>query len=112
MPIYEYLCKDCGRVSAHLVLKPEGFTPACKHCGGRNLKRIISRVAFLRSEESRLERLTDPSRWGDIEGDPRAFRRWMKEVGTELGEDMGSDEIDQMVEEALKEESPKEEATE
>ncbi|RLB01948.1 MAG: zinc ribbon domain-containing protein [Deltaproteobacteria bacterium] len=101
MPIYEYLCRDCGRKSTHLVLRPEGFEPTCRHCGGRNMKRLISRVAFLRSEEERLERLADPDRWGDLdERDPRSFAKWMKEVGKELGEDV-SDEVDQIVEEAL-----------
>lgn len=103
MPIYEYLCEECGRKSTHLVLRVEGFEPVCKHCGGRRLRRLISRVAVLRSEEERLERLTDPDRWGDLdEGDPRTFAHWMKEVGKELGEDV-SEEVDQIVEEAIHE---------
>jgi len=103
MPIYEYLCEDCKKTSSHLVLKPAEFSPYCKHCGGNNVRRIISRVVVFRSEESKLERLTDPSRWGDLEGDPRALGRWMKEVSGEFAEDLGPDEIDQMVEEAIKE---------
>lgn len=103
MPIYEYLCEDCGRKSTHLVLREEGFQATCKYCGGSRLRRLISRVAVLRSEEARIERLTDPDRWGGLdEGDPRTFARWMKEVGRELGEDLGED-VDQMVDEAMRE---------
>jgi putative FmdB family regulatory protein len=104
MPIYEYRCEDCGRRSSFLVMKAEEFRPVCKHCGGGNLTKLISRVSFLRSDEDRMERLADPSRLGDIdENDPRSMARWMKKMGKELGEDVGED-FDQMVEEAMEEE--------
>ncbi len=104
MPIYEYLCKRCHRKSTFLVLKTEGFVPVCKHCGGTDLQRLISRVAFLRSEEDRLEKLADPSFLSGLdENDPRSVAQWMKRVGKELGEDLGED-FDQMVEEAMEEE--------
>jgi putative FmdB family regulatory protein len=104
MPIYEYRCDACGRFSTFLVLKPQGFAPVCKKCGAQRLTRLISRVAFLRSDEERMERLADPSRLGDIdEQDPRSMARWMKRMGKELGEDMGGD-LDQMAEQAMEEE--------
>jgi putative FmdB family regulatory protein len=105
MPIYEYRCEACGSPSTFLVLKQEGFRAVCKQCGGERLTRLISRVAFLRSDEERMERLADPSRLGDIdEQDPRSMARWMKRMGKELGEDMGGD-LDQMVDEAMAEET-------
>lgn len=68
------------------------------------MTRIISRVARVRSEESRLESLADPSRLGGLdENDPAGMARWMKRMGKELGEDMGED-IDAMVDEAMEEE--------
>ena len=103
MPIYEYRCEDCGRRSSFLVLNVEEFSPVCRHCGGKNLTKLISKVAFLRSEQQRWERLADPSHLGDIdEGDPRSMARWMKKMGKELGEDLGED-FDQLVEEAIEE---------
>jgi hypothetical protein len=64
--------------------------PACPKCGGKRLERVISRVRFARSEESRLENLADPSAWGDVdENDPRAMARMMRRMGDELGEEMG-----------------------
>jgi putative FmdB family regulatory protein len=104
MPIYEYRCEACGRVSTVLVLKQEGFEPVCKQCGGKNLTKLISRVAYLRSEADRMERLADPSRLGGLdENDPASMARWMKRMGKEMGEDMGED-FDQMVEQAMEEE--------
>lgn len=101
MPIYEYRCEACGSICTFLVLKTEGFTPQCQRCGGEKLTKLISRVAILRSEDQRLERLADPSRLGDLdESDPKSMARWMKKMGKELGEEMGED-IDQMVDEAM-----------
>lgn len=105
MPIYEYRCEDCGRVSEFLLLKSdEVFIPQCKRCKSKKMSRILSRVRVIRSEESRLESLADPSKWGDLdERDPKSMARWMKRMGKELGEEMGED-VDQMVEEAMEEE--------
>jgi hypothetical protein len=67
--------------------------------------KLISRVARVRSEESRLESLADPSKLGNIdEKDPASMARWMKRMGKELGEDMGED-LDAMVDQAMEEES-------
>lgn len=66
--------------------------------------RVLSKVRVIRSEESRMESLADPSKWGDLdENDPKTMAKWMKKMGKELGEDMGED-VDQMVEEAMEEE--------
>ena len=68
------------------------------------MARLISRVARVRSEESRLESLADPAKLGDIdENNPASMARWMKRMGKELGEDLGED-FDSMVDEAMEEE--------
>jgi hypothetical protein len=68
------------------------------------MTRVLSKVRVLRSEESRMESMADPSKWGDIdEKDPKSVARWMKKMGKELGEDMGED-VDQVVDEAMEEE--------
>ncbi|MEJ5347338.1 MAG: zinc ribbon domain-containing protein [Desulfosoma sp.] len=41
MPIYEYVCSECGRVSEHLVFAKEE-TVACPECGSGELKRLLS----------------------------------------------------------------------
>jgi len=61
----------------------------CPHCENKDLRRLINRVRFARSEESRMESLTDPSAWGNFdEDDPRALARMMRKMGNELGEEM------------------------
>ncbi len=52
----------------------------------------MSRFAAPKSEEARMESLTDPSNFGDIdENDPKSMARFMKKMGKEMGEDMGED---------------------
>ena len=104
MPIYEYRCLDCGRVSSFIVLSLQTpFHPECKRCQSRKMTKLISRVARVRSEESRLESLADPAKLGDIdENNPASMARWMKRMGKELGEDLGED-FDSMVDEAMAE---------
>ncbi len=99
MPIYEFRCEDCGKISDFLVRSyHESFDPICKHCESRRMSRLISRVRVLRSEESRLEHLADPSQLAGIdEKDPASVARWMKKIGREMGEDVSDEEIDGMI---------------
>jgi hypothetical protein len=54
-------------------------------------------VRVLRSEDSRLDSLADPSEWGDVdENDPRSMARAMRRMGQEMGEDMPA-EFDEVV---------------
>jgi hypothetical protein len=59
------------------------------------------------SEETRLERLADPSRFGGLdENDPKSMARFMKTMTQEMGDDLGEDmDVDAMVEEAMEEEA-------
>ena len=105
MPIYEYLCPDCNGRFQKLV---RGFSDpddlACPRCSGTQVRRAISRVAVLKSEESRADALADPSMLAGLdENDPRSIARWAKKLGKELGEEAGED-WDSMVEEMLEEE--------
>jgi putative FmdB family regulatory protein len=104
MPIYEYRCSDCGKKTQVLTLSlKSAVEPKCPHCGGVNLRKLVSRVAVLRSEESRLESLADPSSLSGLdENDPKSVARWMKKMGKEMGEEAGED-FDQEVEKAMEE---------
>ncbi len=91
MPIYEYECKDCGRVSGFLVMKAgqeKGLR--CKGCGGGHLKRIVSRFAHHRTEAQRLQDF-DAKRPRDLSfyKDPRNVGLWAKKRAKELGADLG-----------------------
>ena len=55
MPIYEYLCKVCDiQFQALIISKNDENEVRCSRCNGRNLKRLISRVAYHVSENDRL----------------------------------------------------------
>jgi putative FmdB family regulatory protein len=104
MPIYEFLCKKCGRKMSFLVMSAASFQPVCKYCKGEELEQLFSRFAMPKSEESRLESLADPSSFSGLdENDPGSVARWMKKMGKELGEDFGGEDIDQLAEEAAQE---------
>ena len=105
MPIYEYRCEVCGKISEFLLMKTdEDFVPQCKRCKSKKMTRVISKVRVIRSEESRMESLADPSKWGDLdEKDPKSMAKMMKRLGKEFGEELGED-ADQMVDEAMEEE--------
>jgi putative FmdB family regulatory protein len=107
MPIYEYRCRQCGRKSEIITFRvSESVTANCRHCGSELVDRIPSRVRVRLSEETRMERLADPSRLGGLdENDPKSMVRWMKKMGQEMGEDFEGEDMDAMIEEAMEEEA-------
>lgn len=103
MPIYEYRCGQCRRRSSFLYQTYAAVETAerhCEFCGSAELSRLVSRVAVLKSEDSRLDDMSDPGAFGDVdENDPRSVARWARKMGDQLGEDLGDDfkeMIDQM----------------
>ena len=108
MPIYEYRCSDCHRrVSLfYRSFKDTEEEPTCPRCGGASLTRMISRVAVVRSEDSRLDDLADPSMLGDLdEDDPKSIARWMRKMSAETGEDM-PEEFDEVIDRLERGQSP------
>jgi putative FmdB family regulatory protein len=111
MPIYEYRCLSCRKVSEFLVLSLAApFAPVCPRCGAGEMERVLSRVRVRLSEETRMERLADPHRWSGLadldENDPSSMARMMRQMGPHLQEALGEDypgEVDQMIEEAMEE---------
>lgn len=62
----------------------------------------------MRSEESRLEGLADPSSLSGLdENDPRSLARFMRKMGQEMGEDLGP-EFGEMVDRLEAGECPEE----
>jgi putative FmdB family regulatory protein len=101
MPIYEFRCDDCGKISEFLLIKTdEAFIPQCKRCRSKRMSRVLSKVRVIRSEESRLESMSDPSKWGGLdEKDPKSMMRWAKRMGEEMGED--TEGLDEAMEEEM-----------
>jgi putative FmdB family regulatory protein len=101
MPIYEYECASCHRRTSVLTTRvSERVRATCRHCGGRKMKRLMSRFAMPKSEEQRLDALSDPSKLGDFdENDPKSVARAMKKMGQEMGDDFSGEDFDQAMEE-------------
>ncbi|MFN2197379.1 MAG: FmdB family zinc ribbon protein [Anaerolineales bacterium] len=98
MPTYEYRCLKCGR-RFEIFLTYEEYgkqTVVCSHCQSENVQRRIGRIRVARSEESRLENLADPSMLDGLDEDPRSLGRMMRQMSSELGEDMGP-EFDEVI---------------
>lgn len=108
MPIYEYRCQDCRR-RVSLFFRSFSTTedePTCPRCGGAHLDRVISRVAVVRSEDSHLDDLADPSMMGDLdEDDPKSIARWMRKMSAETGEEMPQ-EFDEVIDRLESGQSP------
>ncbi|MBV7329645.1 zinc ribbon domain-containing protein [Chloroflexi bacterium TSY] len=100
MPIYEYACLDCRkRVSIFFRTMSEASDEAamCPECQGDNLHRLISRVRVLKSEDSRVDDLADPSLMAGLENeDPRVLASFMRRMSDEMGEPM-DDEMNEVV---------------
>ncbi|MGQ9502776.1 MAG: FmdB family zinc ribbon protein [Anaerolineae bacterium] len=111
MPIYEYRCHQCRRrvsIWWRTFSEAEQGTARCPRCGSENLSRMVSRVRLVRSEESRLDDLSDPSQFGDLdENDPRSLGRWMRRMSQEVGEELGP-EFDEVVDRLEAGQSPEE----
>ena len=41
MPIFDYICSDCGKVS-EILLTGSHDEPECQVCGSRSLKKLLS----------------------------------------------------------------------
>ncbi len=73
------------------------------------MQKLISRVAVMKSEESRLEELADPSLFADVdENDPRSVARWARKLGEHLGDDL-PDDYNELVDQIESGELPDEE---
>jgi putative FmdB family regulatory protein len=98
MPSYEYRCRDCRRKFEVFMSFSEYGSKAvsCKYCHSSNVQRLISRVRFARSDESRLESMADPSALAGLEDDPKSLGKMMRQMSGQVGEDMGP-EFDEVV---------------
>lgn len=109
MPIYEYYCYDC-RKRVSLFFRSFGVAneaaARCPICSGARLRRLVSRVAVLRSEESRLDSMADESLMSGLESeDPRALASFMRKMSNEMGEPL-DDELHEVVNRLEAGESP------
>lgn len=91
MPTYEYRCLDCRRrFEVFMKFSEYGVKKiTCPHCQSENVQRRIGKVRVARSDQNRLSNLADPSNLANLDEDPRALGKMMREMSHEVGEDMG-----------------------
>ena len=92
MPIYEFRCQRCRRRSSVFTRSIGGVAEAvCSHCGSREMSRLISKVAVLRSGDDAFAGL-DESSLGDVdENDPRSMARWLRQMSRQAGEPLDAE---------------------
>ena len=94
MPIYEFRCDDCGKITNHFTRKVDPDPKAaCEHCGSAQTSRMISRFARSYSRDDIMERYGDPATSDDpnVLRDPRQIGSWVEKRFDEYGVDVPKD---------------------
>lgn len=52
MPIYDFKCRDCGKVSEVFLRKESGQAAPCPDCGGMNMDKLFSASYSIRQGSS------------------------------------------------------------
>ena len=91
MPIYEYRCGACQKVSSFFIKAiNDPLEPVCAHCHSRDMQRRISSFAMGKTTRSVHER--NPSAGGvpspDYYSDPRNIGRHVEESFAHYGMEM------------------------
>ena len=108
MPTYDFICNNCSqRFDIFLTFNEYGKkTVICAHCGSKNVRRRMTKVRIAKTEESRMDRMTDDfSGFEGLEDDPRAMGKMMRKMGKEMGEELPP-EFDEVVDRLEKGQSP------
>ena len=89
MPIYEYKCADCGRLTSVFTKSMNAeVTAKCQHCGGKKLARTFSKFAYHRSTQRVMGDYGSEPRSLDDYKDPRQIGRWAERKFDEYGMEM------------------------
>ena len=94
MPIYEFVCQDCTKLSSVFVRSVNSdVSPRCDHCGGTSMKRAVSRVSIGRTEAQIMEQygMPEPGQGPDAYKDPRQIGRWVEKRFDEMGMELPSE---------------------
>ena len=109
MPTYDYTCLNCRkRFDVFLTYQEYGVKPvACTHFGSDNIRRRAPRVRILKSDEARMAQIADPAMLANIDENPQALGRMMRELGGEMGEELPP-QFDEVVDRLESGQSPEE----
>ncbi len=91
MPIYEYQCNTCRNIFQILIMsEADKKNLLCTECKGKDLNRLISRVAYHMSDTDRLNAFDPNARkddgfYKDTRNIGLAAQKKAKEMGVDLG---------------------------
>ncbi|WP_309721935.1 zinc ribbon domain-containing protein [Armatimonas sp.] len=101
MPIFEFACNECSskRFSELVGVLAQTSPIQCPQCGSQNIRKLVSRFARIRSLDESLENLADMADRVDDKS-LKSVRGLMKEVAGGMGDDMSTDDVEEMIEAA------------
>jgi putative FmdB family regulatory protein len=102
MPIFEFKCNVCNNPRKFSVLVgvvADSAPPVCPKCGSQDVTKTVSRFARIRSEDESIDSLTDRAE-GIDENDPRAMRGLIRDMASEMGDDIDADEFEALMEDS------------
>ena len=92
MPIYEFRCADCGRVTNYFTRKIDTeVTVPCEHCKSTSTSRMMSKFGRTYSRADIIEKYGDPSSGAggpDDYRDPRQIGGWVEKKFEQFGMDL------------------------
>ena len=91
MPIYEYRCQDCAKLSSFFLRSINSqVTPVCSHCQSKDMERRMSSFATGKTVSSVHESFGPGSqhRSPDYYSDPRNIGRGVEDTFRKHGMDM------------------------
>ena len=110
MPTYDFICNNCNqRFDVFLTFAEYGKKKvSCTHCKSKDVRRRMTKVRIAKSEDSRMESMADKfSGFENMDDDPKEMARVMKQMGTEMGEELPP-EFDEVVDRLESGQSPDE----
>lgn len=94
MPTYDFICNTCKqRFDVFQTFSEYGkIAVTCIHCGSDKVRRRMTKVRIAKSDNSRMESMTDGiDNLDALENDPQALGQMMRKMGSEMGEDLPSE---------------------
>ena len=87
MPLYEYRCGDCQKITSVLVYSySENQQPCCEHCESNDLQRLISKFSFRPSWGSSLNWAPSRETTSDLdESSGASIDKYMGRIKKEMG---------------------------
>jgi len=93
MPAYEFTCSNCHKLfeKFYTFAEYDQAHVTCPNCGSERVQRRIKKVAVAGGDKAHLEAMADPMALNGLENDPRALGKMMREMSSQVGEDMGGE---------------------